>query len=528
MLKNIFSKLSLFIWNSWKIKILLSICVVLLSQLFHPVIAAETADDFFLPMDNFLSRYVHQGKVDYMEIKNNPGQLKQIISVVENFDIENLKQPNMAKAFWINAYNILVIRAVVEAYPIKSPLDVKGFFDKKKHTVAGERLTLNEIENIKLREEFSDPRIHFVLVCAAVSCPPIIDKIFTPANTEQLLEERTRINLNDDNFIRMNENKKTVKISELFKWYKQDFLQGGLTLIGFINQFRHDKIPEESTVNYYPYDWTLNDYREDKSGRFIIDRENLQAYTPSTLLLPGQIELKQFNNLYTQTAFFDQDGEKVDLNNRSTYYTGIIYFLYGFKSRVNIGFDLYFKAVHNSELSGSPFSVFQFSGMNSRSSLTSIVPKVKFTPISQLNNLSLQTLLLIPLAEGLEAFPFLEYDDVQWWTQLFYDLQLKDQFLIYLESGLYLRFDSNETVPSTPLKLILNYYPSDRWTFYLPTEIFPNWDNFSWSSYFFQAGIGGKYQITANIELELLYTRFLLGKQSGAGLTYNLGFRFIY
>jgi hypothetical protein len=195
---------------------------------------------------------------------------------------------------------------------------------------------------------------------------------------------------------------------------------------------------------------------------------------------------------------------------------------------VNIGFDLYFKAVHNSELSDSPFSVFSASGMDARSSFTSIAPKIKFTPISRLRNLSVQTLILIPLVEGLEDSPFLEYDDIQWWTQLFYDRQLKDQFLIYLEGGLYLRFDSEETVLSTPFKFIFNYYPSDRWTIYLPTEIFPSWDNLSWSSYFFQAGIGGKYQISTNLEFELLYTRFLLGKQSGAGLTYNLGFRFIY
>ena len=218
----------------------------------------SNASDFFMEADMFFSKHVKDGSVAYKAIRKNPGQLKILVSAIGIFDLKNADR-NMEMAFWINAYNILVIQSVVNNYPLKSPLDVKGFFDTQKHLAANEKLTLNEIENKKLREKFGDARIHFVLVCAAQSCPAIINQAYFSAKLDEQLDVRTKANLNDDNFIQVDSNAKKVAISEIFKWYEEDFATDRNTVLQYINQYRNKKIPGDYEVGFYQYDWSLNE-----------------------------------------------------------------------------------------------------------------------------------------------------------------------------------------------------------------------------------------------------------------------------
>ena len=82
----------------------------------------------------------------------------------------------------LNAYNLLVIQSVVNNYPLKSPLDVKGFFDTRQHLTGGAKLTLNEIENKKTAREIRRRANSFVLVCAAQSYPPMINRAYLRPN----------------------------------------------------------------------------------------------------------------------------------------------------------------------------------------------------------------------------------------------------------------------------------------------------------------------------------------------------------
>ena len=136
---------------------------------------------FFSEADMFFSKHINDASVDYKSIRKNPEQLIKLVAAISAFDFKNAVK-NREMAFWINAYNILVIQSVVNNYPLKSRLDVKGFFDTRQHLTGGAKLTLNEIENKKLREKFGDARIHFVLVCAAQSCPPMINRAYLRPN----------------------------------------------------------------------------------------------------------------------------------------------------------------------------------------------------------------------------------------------------------------------------------------------------------------------------------------------------------
>ena len=212
---------------------------------------------FFNKADDFFNENVKNGKVEYAEIKKNQSNLNDLTRAITDFDFEKESVAGQ-KAFLINAYNILVISGIVNKFPIKSPLDVSGFFDRVKYKVIGKKMTLNDIENKMIREKYKDPRFHFALVCGANGCPVIINKAYLPATIDAQLTNQTRIAVNNANFTRVSDEAKTVKLSQLFDWYKDDFLTKGDNYIDFLNKYRTDKIPDNYKVYLYTYDWTLN------------------------------------------------------------------------------------------------------------------------------------------------------------------------------------------------------------------------------------------------------------------------------
>ena len=213
-------------------------------------------EQFLNDIDVFYKTYVSDGKIDYKGIKNNPEDLTGLINTIEQMNL-NISDAQIVKAFWINAYNILTIKGIVDNYPVKSPLDIPGFFDNKTYKVSGESLTLNTIENDILRKNFKDARLHFVLVCGAIGCPPIINEAYRPIHLDQQLDRQTQLALNGD-FLKINTKKKRVEFSEIMKWYKEDFVMDGKTEINFINIYRTDKIPSNFEITYFPYNWSLN------------------------------------------------------------------------------------------------------------------------------------------------------------------------------------------------------------------------------------------------------------------------------
>ncbi|MEM6360478.1 MAG: DUF547 domain-containing protein [Bacteroidota bacterium] len=210
--------------------------------------------DFFQNADAFFSAHVKNGNVAYAAIKAEPAQLNNLVYAIASFDIKSADKKTK-KAFMINAYNLLAIKGIVDSYPVKSPFDVKDFFDAKRYTVSGEKMSLNILEKEKLYPMTQDPRLHFVLVCAAVSCPKLADFAYVPGKLESQIESKTKEVLNDNQFIRIKGNK--AQVSEIFNWYANDFKLGGQSVTEFINQYRVDPLPSKK-VGFYTYDWSLN------------------------------------------------------------------------------------------------------------------------------------------------------------------------------------------------------------------------------------------------------------------------------
>lgn len=219
-------------------------------------ISAQDLQTFFSKANTFLMTHVKDGKVAYGTIYEDQKELNEILKISKGISVQKSDGKDY-QAFWINAYNLAVIKGVIDNYPTKSPLDDKGFFDKTTYDLGGEKITLNDIENTVLRGNFNDARFHFVLVCGAVGCPPLISEAYMPNTLDAQLEEQTKIALNG-NFIKVNSKKRKVLGSEILKWYKEDFTRNGTTEINFINGYRTEKIPDNYKLSYFPYNWTLN------------------------------------------------------------------------------------------------------------------------------------------------------------------------------------------------------------------------------------------------------------------------------
>lgn len=232
--------------------------ITLLSVLLSSVSFVKAQDPFFTKADQFFSQYVANGQVAYQQIKKEPGLLNQLVDQIENFSLES-KSDKIKKAFYINAYNILTIQQVVERYPVKGPMQVSGFFDQITHQVAGQKLTLDQLEKGILFKKHPDSRMHFALVCAAKGCPPLANFAFQPNKLDQQLDDITSKALSNDKFIRLDPSKQRIYLSQIFEWYRQDFTILDKDLIGYINQFRQEKIPADYKVKFYEYDWSLNE-----------------------------------------------------------------------------------------------------------------------------------------------------------------------------------------------------------------------------------------------------------------------------
>lgn len=217
-----------------------------------------SAQSFFDQVDDFMSKYVNNGAVDYEAIVEHPKELKALVAHIAELNLSNKRvTPNYLKAFYINSYNLLVIQQVVDRYPIEGPLKIDGFFDGIKHNVMGEEMTLDQLEKGTLNKQFPDPRLHFVLVCAAKGCPPLARFGYTPDDLDNQLTNRTSEVLNLDSFIRVTKEK--TKVSQIFNWYRSDFEQSGESIESYINSYRKDKIDFKNELWFYEYDWSLNE-----------------------------------------------------------------------------------------------------------------------------------------------------------------------------------------------------------------------------------------------------------------------------
>ena len=528
--------------------------------------AQSDAKDFIKAADAFFKKHVNDGKVTYELIHQDRSELNALNATLSKLNVDGM-EGNTRKAVLINAYNLCVITNVVDNYPISSPMDVTGFFDRIKHDIGGNAWTLDHLENKVLRPETKDARLHFVLVCGALGCPPIVEFAYNPEMLDEQMDKQTRKALNDNFFIRTDSRTNKVFISEIFKWYEGDFKQDYPDVLSYINNYRDVKIPSEYQVGHYNYDWKLNIMKgtakdgpasnpmeapENAGGD--PDEFNLQTFTPGSLLRKGQYDLTLFNSVYTETSFNwmgnDFSGFRTSLGST------LFQFTYGVSknARVNLGFDVNLRYTGNSV--DSSFSsvnrIFEFTNTDTtRFGVSSVGPRIKISPIEGMNDFSIQSTFLIPTAEFPEGRSdamdpadnrsWLDWDRFIWWNQFFYSTTFaNDKMQLFVEGDLLFRFKRRReqvNQVALPASVFLSYFPTPKTTVYVMTqhtETFvsnqaqPFINDWPIGASNTASGAGFKYQIGSSINVEILYTNFWRAVNSGFGQTFNLGIKYIH
>lgn len=211
----------------------------------------------YTKLNAFLRKYVtSDGHVKYASIKSNKGELDEIITEFESTTPESSWSRNEKLAFWINAYNIFTIQLVVDNYPTTSITKITAKpWEKKFVKIGGTTYSLGGIENDVIRKKYNEPRVHFALNCASESCPNLLNKAYMPNSLTSQLTAQTKAFLNDGSKNKL-ESSKSVELSKIFDWYKEDFNADG-GVISFINKYRGSDL-KSPKISYLEYSWDLN------------------------------------------------------------------------------------------------------------------------------------------------------------------------------------------------------------------------------------------------------------------------------
>lgn len=206
--------------------------------------------------DQLLQEYVSStGEVDYLALKQEKSWLNQYLVQLAQNPVSDSWSRSQKLAYWINAYNAFTVKLIIDNYPVASIRDIQRPWARKFIEIGDQKYSLNQIEHDIIRPAFQEPRIHFALVCAAKSCPKLLNTAYRWEKLDQQLDDQTHYFLNESGKNQLSEN--YIQISKLFSWYGQDFEKQG-SIIDFLNRHTNIKIDPRAKVEYLPYDWSLN------------------------------------------------------------------------------------------------------------------------------------------------------------------------------------------------------------------------------------------------------------------------------
>ena len=208
-----------------------------------------------------------EGMVDYKGFIKDKEALETYLNMLSANPPSANWSTNDQIAYWLNAYNAFTIKLIVDHYPVKSIKDlgpkhqiifINTPWDKKFFKIGTKTMTLNRIEHRILRQEFREPRIHFALNCASMSCPKLRREAYVGNLLNDQLSDQARDFLGDKKRNLVSATK--PKLSAIFEFYGKDMRKwSGKSVIEFINQYAPLKIKENAEVEYLDYDWDLNE-----------------------------------------------------------------------------------------------------------------------------------------------------------------------------------------------------------------------------------------------------------------------------
>lgn len=263
--------------------------LVLLILLSTPLPACAAFDHSHKLLSAELNKYVDDSLVHYRKWKDHPEGLNKYIDLLAAIDPEEYTKfsENEKKALWINAYNALIIKIVVDHYPVhgskpyyppNSARQIPDLWEAYQFKVAGKEVNLYGIEHRIIRKEFKDPRMHFAVVCASKGCPILRKSAYRAETLDNDLDVATRTFITDPKHVQFDPEQKLVRVSLIFHWFPLDFVQAtgfkkvkwlppseDEIVLSYVLSFASPEVRQKFAdlkgvhVVYMPYDWSLND-----------------------------------------------------------------------------------------------------------------------------------------------------------------------------------------------------------------------------------------------------------------------------
>lgn len=248
--------------------------------------------NFYDAYTDTLKLYVdEQGMVDYSGLKQNHFELDSFLSKIAQFDDSKFEKwsDNDKIAFWLNVYNALVLKTVIDHYPIRagrltslifpknSIHQIPGVWTGIEFDVMGQQVPLDHIEHKILRVQFNEPRIHMSLVCASIGCPLLRNESYAGDILGNQLDDQTRKFLSNPQKFRVVRDKNVVYLSSIFDWFDKDFLKKYSTeekipghsrkdsavldfIASYVDKNDRDYIYSgKYKIKFLKYDWSLNE-----------------------------------------------------------------------------------------------------------------------------------------------------------------------------------------------------------------------------------------------------------------------------
>ena len=230
----------------------------------------------------FLSRYRQEypdgiARLAYRAVsKNDRATMDAYIASLATTPISSYDRSEQL-AYWINLYNALTVRVVLDHYPVKSIRDIDtspglfsdGPWGAVQLTIEGQAVTLNDIEHRILRPIWRDNRIHYALNCASIGCPNLMPIAFTATNASAMLDSGARTYINSPRGARVQNNR--LITSQIYEWFDEDFGSSTAGIIAHLRKYAQGELAAKlatiRTVASYEYDWSLNDTPDNGASR---------------------------------------------------------------------------------------------------------------------------------------------------------------------------------------------------------------------------------------------------------------------
>jgi hypothetical protein len=222
---------------------------------------AAAAPDYAL-LDDLLLSHVRDGFVDYDGLALD-NRLDRFVEQLGTTSPESLTEPTARKAFYINAYNVIAIRGILDGQSPRSLFGRSRFFKRMRFDVLGEQLSLEDIEHGRLRT-MGDARIHFAIVCASLSCPRLSNRAYLPETLDAQLDAAAERFLNDPTRNVFDAGRRVAFVSKIFDWFAADFVADAGSVQAYMARYVRDQSSarllrsDSFELRHQAYDWNLN------------------------------------------------------------------------------------------------------------------------------------------------------------------------------------------------------------------------------------------------------------------------------